>query len=55
MIYPGTLNWHQGVDVAINAFNVIKAKAPEAEFHIYGAGGQKDFLVKLVDKTWLAG
>lgn len=49
MIYPGTLNWHQGVDIAIKAFNIIKSDVPEAEFHIYGTGGEKYSLLKLID------
>jgi glycosyltransferase involved in cell wall biosynthesis len=38
MIYPGTLNAHQGLDLAIEALAKIKSKAPRAEFHIYGSG-----------------
>ena len=47
-LYPGSLNWHQGLDIAIKAFHMIRDKAPEAEFHIYGSGGQRDELVTLV-------
>ena len=53
MIYPGSLNWHQGVDIAIRAFHMIKDDVPEAEFHIYGTGGQRDALVALVDELGL--
>jgi glycosyltransferase involved in cell wall biosynthesis len=53
MMYPGTLNWHQGLDIAIKAFNVIRAKIPEVEFHIYGTGGQKDHLITLVQDLGL--
>src|SRR4030043_959009 len=53
MIYPGTFNWHQGLDIAIKAFNVIRAEIPEAEFHIYGTGGQKDHLITLVQDLGL--
>jgi glycosyltransferase involved in cell wall biosynthesis len=38
MLYPGSLNWHQGLDVAIRAFAKIAGKFPQAEFHIYGGG-----------------
>lgn len=48
MIYPGSLNWHQGLDVAIKAFAKIAGKHPEAEFHIYGEGGDKKTLVELI-------
>jgi glycosyltransferase involved in cell wall biosynthesis len=48
MIYPGTLNWHQGLDVAIEAFDMIASKVPEAEFHIYGRGTELENLKELV-------
>ena len=38
MVFPGSLNWHQGVDIAIRALARIKDLAPKAEFHIYGDG-----------------
>lgn len=45
--YPGSLNWHQGVDVAIHAFAKIKDEIPDAEFHIYGEGPAKPSLMDL--------
>jgi len=45
--YPGSLNWHQGVDVAIAAFARIKDQMPDAEFHIYGEGPAKESLIQL--------
>lgn len=53
MIYPGSLNWHQGVDIAIRAFHRIRDDAPEAEFHIYGTGGEKESLATLVQELGL--
>lgn len=53
MIYPGTLNWHQGLDIAIQAFDKIKDKLPEAEFHIYGVGPALPELIRLVAKLGL--
>jgi glycosyltransferase involved in cell wall biosynthesis len=53
MIYPGTLNWHQGVDVAIKSFDMIKEKVPEAEFHIYGDGPSKTALTNLIKELGL--
>ena len=29
ILYPGTLNWHQGVDIAIKAFRKIKEIIPK--------------------------
>jgi len=48
MIYPGTLGWHQGLDIALQAFASIKDQIPEAEFHIYGRGPEKKNLERLV-------
>ena len=48
MIYPGSWIWYQGIDIAIKAFSIIKDQVPEAEFHIYGAGKDQDFLENLV-------
>jgi glycosyltransferase involved in cell wall biosynthesis len=51
--YPGSLNWHQGVDVAIVAFAKIKDEMPDAEFHIYGEGPAKESLIHLADSLGL--
>ena len=48
MLYPGSLNWHQGLDVAIRAFAKISKKAPHAEFHIYGDGPSAKQLMELI-------
>ncbi len=53
MIYPGTLNWHQGLDLAIEAFGMITSKVPEAEFHIYGRGSELELLKELVHSKGL--
>jgi glycosyltransferase involved in cell wall biosynthesis len=53
MLYPGSLNWHQGLDIAIRAFALIKDVAPEAEFHIYGKGSCRASLIQLVDDLGL--
>lgn len=51
--YPGTLNWHQGVDIAINAFNIAQRDAPGMEFHIYGEGSAKDQIRRLIGELGL--
>lgn len=38
VIFPGSFQWHQGLDVGIEAFAKFKTLVPEAEFHLYGAG-----------------
>jgi glycosyltransferase involved in cell wall biosynthesis len=53
LLYPGTLTYHQGLDIAVRAFSVIKDEIPEAEFHIYGSGDQSAFLKSLVAQLGL--
>lgn len=48
MTYPGSLNWHQGLDVAIAAFAKVAGHMPDAEFHVYGEGAAKPSLIALV-------
>jgi len=55
MVYPGTLGWHQGLDIAIQAFALIKNQAPEAEFHIYGRGPEEKNLRRLIVELGLEG
>jgi glycosyltransferase involved in cell wall biosynthesis len=53
ILFPGGLQWHQGLDIAIKAFGLIRDKAPEAEFHIYGEGNAKRSLIELVNELGL--
>jgi glycosyltransferase involved in cell wall biosynthesis len=48
LMYPGTLNFHQGLDIAIRAFSRIHHLVPHAQFHLYGHGKEKDNLLKLI-------
>ena len=50
MVYPGSLNWHQGLDIAINALSLIKDRFPRTQFHIYGEGPAKKLLIKQVER-----
>jgi len=54
-LYPGSLNWHQGLDIAIRGFARIRDRAPQAEFHIYGAGPERQKLIDLVRELNLDG
>lgn len=54
IVYPGSLNWYQGVDVAIRAFARVADKMPNAQFHIYGAGPSKPDLIDLAAKLGLS-
>jgi glycosyltransferase involved in cell wall biosynthesis len=53
MLYPGTLNWHQGLDLAIRAFARISDQVPQADFHIYGDGPTKEDLEALIHELHL--
>jgi glycosyltransferase involved in cell wall biosynthesis len=48
--YPGTLNCHQGLDVAIRAFASVADQIPDADFHIYGEGPAKPLLIELANQ-----
>jgi len=41
VIFPGTFQWHQGLDIGIRAFAEFRKKVPNAEFHLYGAQDEK--------------
>jgi glycosyltransferase involved in cell wall biosynthesis len=47
ILFPGGLQWHQGLDIAIRAFAKIVNRAPGVEFHIYGDGNMRDELISL--------
>jgi len=53
LIYPGTLNWHQGLDLAIRAFSKVQERFPHTEFHIYGDGSEKEKLIALTKELHL--
>ncbi len=54
ILYPGTLNYHQGVDVALRAFARVANELPDAEFQIYGEGPAKPELARLRDELGLS-
>jgi glycosyltransferase involved in cell wall biosynthesis len=47
-LYPGTLNHHQGLDVAIRAFAQVRHRMSGAELHIYGEGPARRELAGLI-------
>lgn len=47
VLFPGGLQWHQGLDIALHAFRRVADELPNAEFHIYGDGNMKPSLVAL--------
>jgi glycosyltransferase involved in cell wall biosynthesis len=55
ILFPGGLQWHQGLDIAIRAMPRISGRIPQAELHIYGDGNMKDGLVALAEELGLNG
>ncbi len=53
VLFPGGLQSHQGIDIAIRAFPKVLAELPNAEFHIYGDGNAKDELIRLTGELGL--
>jgi glycosyltransferase involved in cell wall biosynthesis len=39
ILFPGSFQWHQGLDIAIQALAKVKEQLPHAELHFYGGGG----------------
>jgi glycosyltransferase involved in cell wall biosynthesis len=48
VLYPGTINYHQGIDLAVRAFALLRTDAPLADFHIYGDGPDREAVEQLV-------
>ena len=55
VLYPGSLNHHQGVDIAVRAFALASPRMPGAEFHIYGRGPALPELIRLARDLGVAG
>jgi glycosyltransferase involved in cell wall biosynthesis len=53
VLYPGTLNYHQGLDIAVRAFALAKDRMPNAELHIYGEGPAQSELARLTRECGL--
>lgn len=53
VMYPGTLNWHQGLDIAVRAAAKVRNTLPSFELHIYGEGDSKNRLKELVRELGL--
>lgn len=53
IVYPGTLNFHQGLDIALQAFAEVRRKYPSAQFHIYGGGPELPRLKRLAGQLGL--
>lgn len=53
IIYPGTLNYHQGVDIAVRAMSQVRKAIPKVRFDIYGIGPLLPTLEKLIKELEL--
>jgi glycosyltransferase involved in cell wall biosynthesis len=53
VLYPGGLQWHQGLDIALHAFKQVTRDLPKVEFHIYGDGSARESLVRLAAELGL--
>jgi glycosyltransferase involved in cell wall biosynthesis len=49
-LYPGTLNHHQGLDIAVRALAMLRERIPTAELHIYGEGPERPGLLRLAQQ-----
>jgi len=39
ILFPGSFQWHQGLDIAIRALARVRLRVPNAELHLYRGGG----------------
>ena len=53
ILFPGGFQWHQGLDVAYEAFAKIKDQVPNAELHLYGGGNIQGDLARLAKQLGL--
>jgi glycosyltransferase involved in cell wall biosynthesis len=53
VLYPGSLSWHQGLDIAITAVGLVRARLPNLELHICGLGREMPALTQLVQQLGL--
>lgn len=53
ILFPGSFQWHQGLDIAIEAFARLQERVPNAEFHIYGGGNLQPDLLRLAESLGL--
>jgi len=53
MCYPGTLSWHQGVDLVIDAMARLGDKAANLRLIIFGDGAERERLTSMVENYGL--
>ncbi len=53
MIFPGSLQWHQGLDVAIEAVALLRDDFPKLDLHVYGGGQALPDLMRQTERLQL--
>jgi glycosyltransferase involved in cell wall biosynthesis len=48
MCYPGTLSWHQGLDIAVEAVALLRERVPELKLQLIGDGPERENLKRLI-------
>jgi glycosyltransferase involved in cell wall biosynthesis len=55
MVFPGSFQRHQGLDIAIEAIAEVRKRVPNVELHLYGNGRMEPELRALADRLGLNG
>ena len=55
IVFPGSFQWHQGLDIAIEALAQVRQQFPNVELHLYGNGRLEGDLRKLAGGLGLNG
>lgn len=55
IVFPGSFQWHQGLDIAIEALAQVRKQVPNAELHLYGNGRLEGDLRGLAERLGLNG
>ena len=53
MCYPGTLSWHQGIDLAVEAMALLRDDIPELRLQLIGDGPEREKLKRLIRERGL--
>jgi len=53
LCYPGTLSWHQGIDLAVEAIALLRGDIPELRLQLIGDGPERENLKRLIRERGL--
>ena len=48
ILFHGTFQWHQGLDIAVEALSHLAKRIPNVELHLYGGGGGANSAEQLI-------